>query len=422
LAACGGGGGGDGGDGDTASGALAQVTIVDGDGQRATIGQPLPGPLRVRLLSEDGRPMGGQAVSFVVVAGAGSVFAGTATSDASGLAIERWTLGIVAGEQRVEVRSVLGDGQARLWATFSATALPGPPAAIRAAGIVGGAPQAQTLPEPARFVVTDAYGNACPGVEVAFSTPDGGVLQPATARTDAVGLAVTSWTLGRAIGPQTLHARVGELTDSVTGVATQATPGDPVRLVKLLGDFQRTLQHETMGVQLQVQDALGNPVPGVAVRFDVETLPEHLDPVVSVSDASGKAGWDGYVHTAGTQIVRATAAGVPDERFTLEVLPTGEVYDGLYDFQVTLSQEIGRPTTFERRLRNSTWPEYSRPVDTTTGLTRIAIRLSLNDYYELDGRLEFDARGRATGSGSLTYTFGGTPVPGVVGTWTARRR
>lgn len=65
---------------------------------------------------------------------------------------------------------------------------------------------------------------------------------------------------------------------SIQALATAAPPGEPARLIKLLGDGQHTPQHMLMGGKLRVVDALDNPVPDAELRFDVETLAVHFDP------------------------------------------------------------------------------------------------------------------------------------------------
>src|SRR5688572_20506095 len=82
----------------------ARLDVVSGDLQpQATAGAELPAPLVVRVVDDRGRPVSDQLVNFVVTAGGGTVFAGSALTDRDGVASERWTLGTVAGDtQKVE--------------------------------------------------------------------------------------------------------------------------------------------------------------------------------------------------------------------------------------------------------------------------------------------------------------------------------
>jgi hypothetical protein len=59
-----------------------------------------------RAVSEGGAPARGVAVSFVVVEGGGSVFAGTGLTNAQGEVREVWTLGMGLGVQTLEARTV----------------------------------------------------------------------------------------------------------------------------------------------------------------------------------------------------------------------------------------------------------------------------------------------------------------------------
>src|SRR5919108_1338400 len=89
----------------------ARLVIVSGDRQEFTVGEQLPGALVVRVEDGNGDPVANQVVNFRVIAGAGSVVAGTSTTDGQGLAQDRWILGPVAADtQRVEATLVYGGG------------------------------------------------------------------------------------------------------------------------------------------------------------------------------------------------------------------------------------------------------------------------------------------------------------------------
>src|SRR5712691_2614656 len=72
---------------------IARMQIVSGDVQQGVVGTELPNPLVVKALDSSGAVLSGQSVNFRVVAGGGSVFAGSSLKNASGIAQERWTLG-----------------------------------------------------------------------------------------------------------------------------------------------------------------------------------------------------------------------------------------------------------------------------------------------------------------------------------------
>ena len=107
---------------------VARVRVVSGDGQTATVGEPLADPLVVEVLDGGGQPVAGETVLFKVKGGDG-FFAGGARriaveTDAAGRAQTAFTLGHRAGpgNQRVEALAVGYAGPAM----FSMIATPGP--------------------------------------------------------------------------------------------------------------------------------------------------------------------------------------------------------------------------------------------------------------------------------------------------------
>jgi len=142
--------------------ATMQLDIIAGDSQVGTVAQELATAITVEVLAAtaaDGpeAPLAGQLVNFVVVEGEGEVFAGAALTDSLGRAADRWTLGTLAGVQRLEVRAVQADGTPIVFATARATAAPGPLASSRfvedTIHVLGAASTAIGI------VAHDAYGN-----------------------------------------------------------------------------------------------------------------------------------------------------------------------------------------------------------------------------------------------------------------------
>jgi hypothetical protein len=113
-------------------GPAARLEIIAGNAQSAPVLTELPQPVVVKVTDANGHVVNGQVVNFVVTAGGGHVFAGTAITNNDGLAQERWTLGGVAGApQTLEARAVdSATGAALVFATFSATATALPPALV----------------------------------------------------------------------------------------------------------------------------------------------------------------------------------------------------------------------------------------------------------------------------------------------------
>ena len=107
------------------------LVVVSGNGQTGAVGTELPEPLVVRVTRGQrgvtvGVPL--QLVNFRVVAGGGSVFAGSAITDQHGFAREYWTLGLEPGANSLEVRSVdPSTGAKQVHGRFEAAGvIPGP--------------------------------------------------------------------------------------------------------------------------------------------------------------------------------------------------------------------------------------------------------------------------------------------------------
>lgn len=101
------------------------LDIIGWEPPTAPVMTEIATPLIVRVTAGKGeRPVIGALVNFVVTAGGGNVWAGSALTDQQGRAVDYWTLGPVAGTQTVEVRAVDGNGNQIAYATFTATATP----------------------------------------------------------------------------------------------------------------------------------------------------------------------------------------------------------------------------------------------------------------------------------------------------------
>jgi protocatechuate 3,4-dioxygenase beta subunit len=251
----------------------ATLNIVTGDLQEGTVGTELPTPLTVRVLDADGRPVAGQLVVFRVVEGGGSVFAGAANTDRSGIARERWTLGTsTSGNQRVEARAVESEtGNPLLFGVFRAYAKPGPAVVLerRTVATVAQVVGSTAAPPPAVRAL-DQYGNPVPGVAVTFAASSGGTVTGGSVTTGADGIAtVGGWTLSTVSGANTLTATAAGLP-ALTFTAN-GTVGAATQLTKQSIDPQvaTVATSVPMAPSVTVTDAYGNPVPGVTVTFAI---------------------------------------------------------------------------------------------------------------------------------------------------------
>jgi hypothetical protein len=277
--------------GPSRGGVPARLEIAGGDLQQALVGTELAQPLVARVLDSKGKPVSGQLVNFVVAAGGGQVFAGSAITNAAGEARERWTLGTVADTQRVEVRAVdPTTGQPLVFAAFRAVGMPdvaatvGPQSATALAGFPG-----LPLADSVAVVVKDRFGNPVPGVAVVWTVRrGGGSVSPASSTTGAGGVARTVWTLGLALdSTQVLEAAAG-LTLKGNVVANGQLPAD-ARLVKVSGDLQTGAVGQPLAQPLvvRVQHADGTPIANAPVTFTTADYSGSFNPGTAVSDAAG---------------------------------------------------------------------------------------------------------------------------------------
>jgi plastocyanin len=97
----------------------ASITIVSGNAQSATVGDPLPNPLVVRVRNAGSQDLNGVTVQWTVTAGAGALGSPTSNTSASGQASNTLTVGGSAGAQTV---TAAVQSNTSLNATFNATA------------------------------------------------------------------------------------------------------------------------------------------------------------------------------------------------------------------------------------------------------------------------------------------------------------
>ena len=304
----------------TRTGPPAELSVISGDAQSGTVGLELSQPLVVKAVDASGRAVQGQVVNFRVTAGGGSVFAGSANTNAEGIAQERWTLGTTAGDdQTVEARAVDSNtvaarlchipryrlGRIRLRACNPNTA--------RSLGEGG-----PTLsPQPIVRLV-DRFGNAVrqSGVTVSASiSPVSGhtLAGNATAQTDNAGVATFSELApSGAAGAVTLSFASPNLT-SIGSSAITLSAGAPASIVALT---PLTLPSTVVGAPVAaplpavaVRDAAGNGVVGVSVSFGGAG---QISPSSTATDDSGVATISSWTMptTPGTYTLTASVAAV----------------------------------------------------------------------------------------------------------------
>ena len=198
------------------TGAGFELSKVGGDSQIGTVGEVLPEPLIVRVVSASGQPVPDQAVAFVLPEGAtGRLDPDTAVTNAAGEALAEWVLGNEPGAHEVEARLVseLADPPAEL---FQASARPAPPDTLRAlSALVQPGRRGETLEDPLVVIAVDRFGNPVADIEVVWAVTAGeGEVSQERTTTGADGTASVFWTLGGRIGVQKVTASVSGATNS----------------------------------------------------------------------------------------------------------------------------------------------------------------------------------------------------------------
>lgn len=194
------------------------LAVLDGNGQQGTVGEALPSPVVVQVLSTDGAAIPGQMVVFVS-SSAGGFDPDTAVTDDKGHALTHWVLGTVPGAYAAEARVIAGDAVVAP-ATLQASATAGAPDTVRAgSSTLQGGTRGEPVGDPPVVIVVDRFGNPVANAEVKWKVEEGnGEVSPdKDAVTDESGRSTVTWTLGNRIGVQQLNAEVRDVSGSPVG-------------------------------------------------------------------------------------------------------------------------------------------------------------------------------------------------------------
>ena len=200
------------------------LTKVDGDEQTGTVGEPLPTPLVVQVLTAREQPASGRKVTFELTSdpAAGEVSPDTAVTNDAGQATARWVLGTSPGSHVVVAHLVGGEADNQV-AEFRAAAKAAAPDTLQPGSALAQAGQRNRDVGTAPVVrVVDRFGNPVQDVQVVWQVTSGGgqVEEPITA-TDADGNASAHWTLGNRLGLHRLTDAIGDVSGSpITFTAT----------------------------------------------------------------------------------------------------------------------------------------------------------------------------------------------------------
>jgi hypothetical protein len=199
------------------SGIGLNLSRVDGDGQRGTVGAPLQSPLVVRVVGAGNAGVGGRRVAFSPVGEGAAVRLDpdTALTNSRGEAFSIWVLGTEAGQHQVQAHLV-ADDVAPAPVSFSAEAIAGPADTLAGASPLNRAGRrGEELRDPLVVRVADRFGNPVPGVVVAWTIAIGdGQVSAETTTTGSNGTAAVSWELGDRVGVQRVVASIAGVTGS----------------------------------------------------------------------------------------------------------------------------------------------------------------------------------------------------------------
>jgi hypothetical protein len=193
---------------------LSKFEGDNGDNQEAIVGEQLPKPLVVQVLTAREQPAIGRRVEFVVTSPADAVGPDTAITNSQGLATAQPVLGTSPGDYLIEARLVAGDELQT--EQFRVAAKPASPDTLSPLSPVS-QPGRRSHPvaTPPKVRVVDRFGNPVPEVLVAWQVTagEGQTTQPIT-RTGSDGTTTVDWTLGNRIGVHKLTATIEQATGS----------------------------------------------------------------------------------------------------------------------------------------------------------------------------------------------------------------
>lgn len=293
----------------------------------------------------------------------------------------------------------------------------GTPAAI---SIVRGNNQSatvgSTLPDSLVVKVVDSEGRPVPSQSVSFEVvAGGGSVNPDDARTDANGLAGTSWTLGTGAGAQQVLAKpVGNGTPANVQVTFSANAGasNATDLELVSGDGQTATAGTALPESLVVRatDASSNPVEGVTVTWTV-TGGGAVSATTVTTGADGRSAVRRTLGAAaGEQGTIATAAGLDGSPVTFTSTATvGSAGRLVIERQPSATASSGAPFVTQPRVQLA--DANGNPVS-TSGISVQAQIVSGPAGASLTG-----ASTATTGGGGLA-TFQNLGISGPAGSYT----
>ena len=243
------------------------IAMVSGNDQSGTINTALASPLVVQVTDFVGNPIPGVSIVWTAETGGGSVSEANTTTGSDGRTSVIRILGSAAGEQTT---SATATGLSGSPVIFTHTATAGSASRVeKVSGDNQSANPGQQLALPLVVRVLDGANNPIPGRAVTWVIGDGGgTVDPANTTTDASGNASTNWTLGPAVGANSVNAvvsGVGTVTFNATATAGSASASNSTVSAS---PTTITVGSGSSTITVTVRDASNNPVGGVSVSLE----------------------------------------------------------------------------------------------------------------------------------------------------------
>jgi hypothetical protein len=269
------------------AGAPASMELVVGDDQNAPVGEAVPIPPAVRVRDADGTPLPGIPVTFTVTEGGGAVVGEPITNADGVAAVTSWRLGPSVGQNELS-------------AEVTGQSLEGSPVVFTAAATAGAVSGAESQVEAAPATITassgssaatitvrvrDRFGNPVAGAPVTLAVNGtGNTLTQPTEPSDANGVA-TGRLSSTVVGTRTVTATAGgvQLEQGATVTVQAGAPSASTSTA--------TVPNGSVGepttIEIQLKDALGNPVAGRASAIAVSISGTNSVGGVGASDEGG---------------------------------------------------------------------------------------------------------------------------------------
>ena len=360
------------------AGAAAVITAPGGTSLSGIVFRAMSPVPQVRVADASGNPVSGATVTFTGSTGSTVVpTGGTKTTDANGLAApDGWVLGTTVANYTL---TAAVSGAPSLVITAAARA-DTPSAMTITAGNNQTVQAGRAVPIEPSVRVTDVHGNVVAGVEVLFEVGSGGgTAVGRRATTNAQGTAtVGGWTLGDAVGVNTLVASVttaGVSVPAVTFTAT-ATAGSAATMAASAGQNQSAPAGTAVATApaVVVRDARGNPVSGVAVTFSVGSGNGTVTGGTATTNSAGVAAVGSWVlgSAVGTQTLVARSGTLSEVTFTATATAGAAARIAAWSSQSQINIVAGSSLTVSQRPAVRVTDVEGNPVSGVAVTFRVA--------------------------------------------------